>query len=76
MKKSKFETSDDIGTLTFPDETKIKCSTCELRNEDIKSGDKVIKKGATLGICAAFSIKPYEILFKNEDCPYYIKEEK
>ena len=54
-----------------PDIHKIRCATCFLREPDRKG---LGVKGATLGCCAAYPIKPNGVLWHNEDCPYYIDE--
>ena len=63
---------DDNPVWVLPDENEIMCKDCYLREKDRKIGNTVIK-GATLGICVAFKVKPQEIL-NGEDCPYYIDE--
>lgn len=74
MANPRFEKCDDIGPLAMPDTKKIKCVTCTLREADRKIGDMDIL-GASLGICDAFKVKPQEILFGNEECPYYVDED-
>ena len=57
--------------MNHPDCEKIRCKDCFLREKDTP---ELGIKGATLGVCGAYSIKPTEILFDGEDCPYYIDE--
>ena len=73
MANPRFEKDDDIGPLVLPDEDRIMCSKCELREKDRVCEGTVIN-GASLAMCEAFSIKPNEILFGNQRCPYYIAE--
>ena len=67
-------TDEALAPLRFPDEKKIKCRDCMLREKDRQMGSTKIY-GATLGMCDAFGDKPHFILFENETCPYYIKED-
>ncbi len=60
-------------SLRTPDIEKIQCKDCIFRAEDRFEG-KI--KGATLGLCDCFDDKPYEILWKNEECIYYESEEE
>lgn len=60
----------------FPDQDKIKCKDC-LHRLKIPFGDKDI--GPMNGYCYTYSKensdgKPIGILFKNENCKYYIKD--
>lgn len=73
MKNPRFE--DDNFELTLPDDEKIQCKGCFLREADRTIGDTVVS-GATLGICKVFQSKPREILFENAKCPYFIDEKE
>ena len=66
---------DEDWTVETPDPEKCKCKKCFLREEDRQIGDRTIH-GCTLGTCAAFNVKPNEILFQGEDCPYFIDEDE
>ncbi len=59
-----------LGTLRQPDIHRIYCRTCTWREEDRMDG-KI--RGATLGVCQVYSVKPYDILWKGVRCPYYVK---
>ena len=74
MKNPRFD-PDYAAPLEFPDENKIPCKDCMLREKDRTLGKGTVLKGATLGICDAFGIKPSYIIDDGEDCPYYIKED-
>ena len=63
--------NEDIQWAT-PDPEKIRCRDCEFRAEDRKLTESVIR-GAILAMCDAYDQKPSEILWKNADCPYYLK---
>lgn len=69
MKAPRWENEDMVWE--HPDIKKIKCATCYLREPD-RTGLGI--KGATLGCCAAYPIKPHDVLWKGEDCPYYLDE--
>ena len=75
MKNPRFEKGDDLGSLRFPDTSKIPCRDCMLREKDHKLPDGTVLEGAAYGMCDAFGDKPNFILFDGEDCPYYIKED-
>lgn len=74
MANPRFE-DDNWGSFEKPDLEKIKCKDCKWRAKDRKIGKTVIY-GASLSVCKAYSVKPREILWKNEDCPYYMKEDE
>ena len=60
--------------LEKPDLEEIDCRDCVLRAKDRKIGKEVIN-GAQLSVCEAFPfLKPNEVLWENERCPYYIGE--
>lgn len=46
--------------FNLPDAKKIKCLTC-----------KFGQNGCVLNYCAKFKEKPYDVYFKNADCPKY-----
>ena len=75
VKNPRFETGDDLGAWEFPDVNKIPCRDCALREKDHKLPNGKVWEGATYAICEAFGHKPDFILWKGEDCPYYIKED-
>ena len=50
------------------DVKKIACKDCALREWNGQ-------KNPAMGSCMAYTRKPVEILFDNEECPYYIKED-
>ena len=75
MENQKFEKEDDIGALRLPDEKKIPCRDCMNRAKDRKFGLGTVVKGATLGVCDAFEIKPDFVLSGGQDCPYYMQED-
>lgn len=60
-----------LGALRQPDIEKIWCRDCIWREQDRMNGDI---EGATLAICQVYSMKPYDILWKNVQCPYYLSE--
>lgn len=66
---------NDNWVCDHPDENKIPCKDCFLREKDRDLGDGNKLKGCTLGICQAFPKgKPSFVLWKGESCPYYIDE--
>lgn len=65
---------------THPDPNRIQCKDCVNRDRTmvkLPSG-KVIPSGITKDFCVVYSIqdngKPYEVLFQNAECRYYVKE--
>ena len=58
-------------SLRGPDIKKIQCRDCLFRAEDRLGG---AIKGATLTLCDCFDDKPYDVLWKNEECIYYESE--
>lgn len=63
---------------TFPGDD-IKCKDCVFRKVDLIRDGKVIVKGYKNGYCKVYTPeisngKPNEILFKNADCEYYMKD--
>ena len=67
---------DDDWVTKYPEKDKIKCKDCIFRENDRKLNERQILDGATLGICKVYTVvKPSEILFDGEDCPYYQKDD-
>ena len=65
---------------TFPDRDKIRCRDCLFRD-----GTKIIVYGKSIpvGVTKArcdkykppiYNTKPHDVLFRNADCKYYIKD--
>lgn len=68
MARPKWE--DDEFAPGAPDPEKIRCRDCIFRKEDTK-----VAKGCTYSVCAVYPVcKPLEVLFRYEDCPYYLDE--
>ena len=61
---------------TSPNPKKIMCKDCVNRDRTtIKVNDKELPVGITKDFCDAYKDgKPYEVLFLNEECRYYIKD--
>lgn len=66
----------------FPDPKKVKCKDCFLRDRTtVTIGKKTSAVGITKSYCSAFlpppvsNGKPREVLYYNEDCPYYQKDD-
>lgn len=66
----------------FPDKETIKCKDCIFRDHtEIELGDKKIPVGVTKAFCDMYQAppksngKPHDVLFNNEDCEFYAKEE-
>ena len=71
--RSKFDEDDDIKWRT-PDEKTIQCKDCDFRAPDRQIG-KTLYPGSKLMMCDAYSIKPSAIMYKNAECPYYLRRE-
>lgn len=74
MQKPRWENEE--WTLEHPDEAKIACKDCYHREPDRTLYSGKVIKGSTLGMCAAYSDKPDDILFNGEECPYYLCEDE
>lgn len=69
--------------VQFPDSTRIKCKDCVFRDKtEIELNGKTFKVGVTKDFCDIYQKppksngKPIEVLFNNEDCEFYVKEER
>lgn len=78
---------DHISNLESPmifqgsDPNKIVCKDCEFRDKSIfNHNGKIIPVGVIKSWCGVYqkgvSSKPIGVLMRNEDCKYYLKEEK
>ena len=64
------------GEFEMPDLEKISCRDCAFRAKDRKIGKDTVN-GAQLAMCEVFPLlKPNEVLWENEDCPYYIGDDE
>ena len=66
----------------YPDREKVKCKDCVFRDKtEVKVNGKVLKVGITKSTCEMYlgppddMYKPTSILFQNENCDFYSKEE-
>ncbi len=64
---------DATDPLRFPEEDEVICKDCIYRAKDIANGTI---KGATLGVCDAYPIKPPSILLDGAECMYYCSEDE
>lgn len=53
----------------------LQCRNCQWRAPDRKIGSTTIK-GYTLGLCQVMDVKPHEVIWKGEPCPYRLAEKK
>ena len=65
---------DAVEPLRFPELDKVVCKDCMYRAKDIGKGKGAVK-GAVLGTCDAYAIKPPSILLDGAECMYYLSEE-
>lgn len=79
MSKEKREFSPMKGV--FPDPSKIMCKDCEYRDKtQISIGSNIMNVGVTKAFCEMFpkggesNGKPYDILFQNAKCGFYLKD--
>lgn len=66
---------DEVPELRFPEEDKVVCKDCIYRAKDIGTGADAVK-GAVLGVCDAYPIKPPSILLDGAECMYYCGEDE
>lgn len=74
--KERIEREDPV--FDSPEFDKIKCKDCVFRRKDGKIGKSVIH-GATNAFCDVYPKspgKPYEVLWNNEDCEFYVSEKE
>ena len=65
--------ANEEWVLRTPDNDKIYCKDCAFRKKDVTVKGYVLK-GSEYGYCDVYDMKPTEILYDGEKCPYYVSD--
>lgn len=82
MPNERSENFDQPIRGSWPDPNKVICKDCAFRDKtSVMLNDKTLYVGVTKSFCKIYEKppktngKPNEILFKNADCKYYMKDD-